>query len=154
MRAPSDRHYIHGAIHLLANRIQAMGDKITNAISIKQWYVLLSASQMQSPSIVDIARDVGTSRQNTAKLLEQLAQKGFVNLGPCENDRRSRTVQLTPFARQEMPKIAKQGGVFVQRLLYGISDANVATARKVMEAIFVNLQEMETENQLKGEKQT
>ncbi len=154
MQAPSDRHFIHGSIFFLANRIQAIQDRITNLVSVKQWFVLLAASQLEAsqpeaPNIMQIARDVGASRQNTAKLLEQLEKKGLVRLGPCENDRRSRAVRLTPEARPEMARISKVGGVFVQQILQGVPDEDVAVARRVLEAINANLQQMEERGKTK-----
>ena len=45
MEAPSPKHLIHGAVFLLANRLQAAGDRVMGDITSKQWFALLAVAQ-------------------------------------------------------------------------------------------------------------
>lgn len=144
MEAPSPKHLIHGAVFLLANRLQAVGDSVMGDITSKQWFALLAAAQWPGvPRVTDVAAQLGTSRQNAAKLLEQLAQKGYVQLDSGEDDRRSRQVRLTAKAEEKMPLISAKGEASLQRLFYGIADEDIDTAGRVLLQLFANAGEMQ-----------
>lgn len=148
MRAPSDKHFIHGSVFLLANRLQALGDRVTREMTSKQWFVLLAVAQLQGqPQISQVAQEVGSSRQNTTKLLEQLAQKGYVRLVESPTDHRSRLVHLTKKAARRMAVISDEGGRFVQRLFVGIPDKEIAVTVQVLKQVFANIEAMESENE-------
>ena len=147
MEAPSPKHLIHGAIFLLANRLQMVGDQVMGDITSKQWFALLAVAQWPGmPRVTDIAAEIGTSRQNAAKLLEQLAQKGYAAFLKNEEDHRSRRVCLTAKGKTRMPQISAEGERSLQRLFEGVQDADIATAGRVLLRLFENAGEMQRED--------
>lgn len=147
MQAPSERHFIHGSIFLLANKLQKVGDRLTEEITTKQWFLLLVVAGMGdgAPAISAVADFMGTSRQNTAKMLQTLQREGYVGLAPHPEDRRSTTVRLTTKGRRVLDKVSAVGEGEIQRLFKGISDEQVACAVTVLRALSENLQQMERE---------
>lgn len=144
MEAPSPKHLIHGAVFLLANRLQAVGDSVMGDITSKQWFALLAVAQWPGvPRVTDVAAQLGTSRQNAAKLLEQLAQKGYVQLASGQQDRRSHQVRLTAKAKEKIPRISARGEASIQRLFAGIADEDIDTAGRVLLQVFANAGEMQ-----------
>jgi len=89
--------FIYAAIHLLANRMQTIGDKIDKTISAKQWFVLAAVSKFNKspPNIGDIATLLGTSRQNVKKMANILEQRGFLRLEKDKKDLRNIQLLLT-----------------------------------------------------------
>lgn len=145
MKAPSERHFIHGGTFVLANRLQQVGDRLTGDITTKQWFLLvaINTSESQPPNITDLARDLGASRQNTAKMLAALARKGYVALTPDPGDQRSHTVRLTGRAGEKMRQVSDIGEGFIARLFAGVSDEEVAAGAGLMRKLFANLGQME-----------
>lgn len=147
MEAPSERHFIHGSIFLLANKLQAAGDRVTGEITMRQWFLLLVVAGMgsASPTISLVADFMGTSRQNTAKMLQALQKIGYVELGDCAKDKRSTTVRLTPKAQKTLGEVSAVGEGQIGKLFAGVSDEEVACTAGVLRKMFENLQKMEEE---------
>ena len=89
--------YIIGSISLISNKITLFGDTILQDITFKQWFLLLMISKMkiQDKNINSIAEFVGTTRQNTKKMLVSLESKGYVNIKKSKSDARALNVELT-----------------------------------------------------------
>lgn len=147
MRAPSDRHFIHGSIFLLANRLQTTGDRAMGDITSKQWMLLVavSSSDVHPPNITSLARDLGVSRQNVAVMLKALEKNGYVQLSGSPGDRRSQQVQLTPKAGPRMAEISKMGAGYLGTLFTGVESEQLACVVSVFRQMFENLDRMEKE---------
>ena len=89
--------FIYAAIHLLSNRLQVIGNKVDPTISEKQWFVLAAVSKYKEalPNIGDIAKGLGTSRQNIKKMASILEQRGFLKIEKDKNDLRNLQLSLT-----------------------------------------------------------
>lgn len=89
--------YIYGAIHILSNRMQTLGDKIDPTISNKQWFLLAVVSKFKEtpPNIGNVAEVLGTSRQNVKKMANILEKRGFLKLEKNKSDLRNIQLFLT-----------------------------------------------------------
>lgn len=89
--------YIFGAIFFLSNRIQNEGDKVFNEITTKQWFLLISIirSGVKNPTLTEISKIIGYSRQNVKKLSVHLEKAGLVELQKDINDSRVLRISLT-----------------------------------------------------------
>lgn len=84
------KSHIFGSLFILANRVQILGDKVDPVLSIKQWLLIAAIPQFKSgsPTISDIAKMIGSSRQNVKKMALILEKIGFVRLSKDDNDAR------------------------------------------------------------------
>jgi len=91
------QEYIYMAIHMLANRLQILGDRFDPTISSKQWHVLavISKFEKRQPNIGDVASVLGTSRQNIKKIADILQNRGFIRMEKDKNDMRNILLYLT-----------------------------------------------------------
>ena len=141
MREPeNDQNYVFTAVSLLANRLQAAGDQVTGSITFKQWLVLLIVREMPvGSSITEIAQQQGNSRQNTMKLLRELSRQNYIQIRRAESDKRSYAVFITKEGTALMKRISQPGGDFIRALFGGVSPADIASMRRVMTRLFLNL---------------
>jgi DNA-binding MarR family transcriptional regulator len=97
MTQRENQQFIFGSIFLLANKLQLLGDRVTQELTLKQWFLLIIMRQMDNkfPNYNDIAKAVGTSRQNISKMIAVLHKKGMVDLHPSNTDQRAIYVTLT-----------------------------------------------------------
>jgi DNA-binding MarR family transcriptional regulator len=97
MSDKENQQFIFGSIFLLSNKLQLLGDKITQEITLKQWFLLNMIQKMDNkfPNYHDIAKVIGTSRQNVSKMISVLQKNGMVRLEPSETDHRAVYVTLT-----------------------------------------------------------
>ena len=111
--------YIYGAIHILSNRLQTVGDKIDPTISSKQWFLLAVVSKFKGtpPNIGEVAEVLGTSRQNVKKMATILEKRGFLKLEKNKCDLRNIQIFLTEkcgdyFKSREQQEIEYIGRIF------------------------------------------
>ncbi|CAH8716331.1 MarR family transcriptional regulator [Paenibacillus thiaminolyticus] len=90
--------YIFGAILTLANRLQILGDKLDENVTMKQWLLIAIILKCgnPSPTLSEVAEMIGNSRQNVKKMALILEKQGFVSLTKDVHDARVVRIHLTP----------------------------------------------------------
>ena len=116
--------FIYGAIHILANRLQTVGDRIDPAISSKQWFLLAIVAKFTEspPNIGDVAEVLGTSRQNVKKMANILEMQGFLKLEKDKDDLRSIRIFLTEKCGDYFKSREQLEVKYIERIFSGIDD--------------------------------
>ena len=133
--------YIFGCILLLANKLQIWGDGLLDDLTLKQWFLLMLISKMktENPTIKNISDYSGTSRQNTKKMVEQLAKKEYVRIDKSGGDARALSVSLTNKAWEYFSGNEKKAADSVSRLFSKVDGndlmATVQTMNSLLEAL-------------------
>lgn len=72
--------YIYGAIFSLSNQLQLLGDRREEIITTKQWFLLANVALFDDFELIlkDISKIVGTSSQNTKKIVNILVDKEYM----------------------------------------------------------------------------
>jgi len=137
----SQQQYVFEAILLLANKLQIWGDGLLKGLTVKQWFLLLFISQMNTtePTVNQIAEYTGTSRQNTKKMLEHLHEQGFVAINPSSADGRALSVKLTLKSGAYFRENAGFALTAVSELFSGLPDADLGGAVKTAEHLLAVL---------------
>lgn len=147
LKTPENKQYlIFGGTFVLANKLQAVGDKLVDGLSTKQWFLLRNIADLPlepPPTITQIAREVDSSRQNVTKMLELMERDGYVIIQRSESDSRSRSVRITESGGKHLKKTAENAAGFFDRLFQGTDEASLAAAGKVFLKLIDNLQEMQ-----------
>ncbi len=97
MKKDEKQAFIFASMFVIANRMQLLGDKLDLNITIKQWLFLavVSKSDGKAPTITEIARLAGYSRQNVKKMAVILEKEGLVTITKDDFDARINRVSLT-----------------------------------------------------------
>lgn len=150
MNDKENQQYIFGYIFLLANKLQMLGDQLTEEITLKQWFLLNMIRNMENrfPNFNDIAEVMGTTRQNVSKTISVLEKKGMVNLHPSPRDQRSIYVELTQKSLKYFHDKEDIGNLFLDRIFSGIDEKEIERTMSVLMQMMKN-----AENELKSEKQ-
>lgn len=70
-------------------------------VSHSQWRVVLEVSRSATPMTQSaLAAELGVESPTMVRLLDRLAEKGWIAREPCPDDRRARYVRLTPRAQR------------------------------------------------------
>ncbi len=139
------KNYIFASLFLLANRLQTLGDMVTEEITLKQWLLLIMILNIgkEHPSVTEIARFMGSTRQNTRKMLDVLSAKGYVALRTNPQDKRNLVVSLTPQTFAFFSRFETKGDDFLEQLFYGIDADLLEGTMRTFIMIFDNLERME-----------
>ena len=137
----SKQAFIYAAIHILANRMQAIGNKVDPTISTKQWFVLAAVSKFNTstPNIGDIAEALGTSRQNIMKIAKILEHRGFLKLERDENDLRSIRLFLTAQCNEYLKGREQQENKYLDNIFLGMDDEVLTVLRDGMSKLIENI---------------
>ncbi|MDO5512950.1 MarR family winged helix-turn-helix transcriptional regulator [Corynebacterium sp.] len=140
MSTPHPRHAIFAGVLLLSNRMQREYDTRLDGLTLKQWLALAVIGNLPQPvpSTAVIARALGTSHQNTAKLLRALEAKGLIATAPSPADQRARTITSTP-AAQFSAADEQWGERMLDELFAGVDDAELTVCLSVLERMSHNL---------------
>ncbi len=148
MKAPSDKHFIHGGMYLLCNKMRLVGDMFIRGITSKQWLllrVILDLPEGEPSSFTRIAQEMHSTRQNVTKMLQPLEKQGYVLLRPSTRDGRTQEVTLTDKAKAKLRDTTRRGTEFVETLLEGVPPEDIAATRRTMQAMMDNLHHMQKE---------
>lgn len=89
----------------------------------------------------DIEEQFDIRRSTTSALLQQLEQLGYIERRPAEEDARLKSIELTEQAQCLQRQLFHAMEGYLQELSEGISEADLETARSVLETMLQNLKE-------------
>jgi DNA-binding MarR family transcriptional regulator len=139
-------YLLFGGTFVLANKLQVVGDNMVDGLSTKRWFLIRTILDLPSeppPTITQIAREMDSTRQNVAKMLETMERDGLVTLESADFDRRSRRVRVTELARSQARQVAENAEGFLKRLFEGLEQRELEAAGKVILKLIENLTEMQ-----------
>lgn len=126
-----EQKYIFGSLFLLANKLQVIGDHYLakEGMTTKQW--LLTACILQfndgPPTIGEVARLMGSSRQNIKQLALKLAEKDFLRIEKDPKDTRAVRLRLTEKSRAFWEKRQTQDDHFIINLFHCLNKMECKT---------------------------
>ena len=138
---------------LFANKLQVLGDRSSGEITMKQWLLLIMVKNLRERDIVvgnepeeitinKLADFMGYSRQNAKKTLALLEQKGYVRTEPCQTDKRSKVITLTPKSYQYFNEYEKMGDDFLDLVYDGMDDEEIMRLYTTFKKIWGNIENM------------
>jgi len=140
----SPQEYIYMSIHMLANRLQILGDRFDPTISSKQWHVLavISKFDKKQPNIGDIANVLGTSRQNIKKIANILQQRGFIRMEKDKNDMRNILLCLTEKCGEYYKGREQMEREYLESIFSGLNDDELKNIKSGMTKLYNNIENM------------
>ena len=105
-----------------------------------RWLVLMHLSRMGGESLQkELAFIVGVEGPTLVRVLDGLERLGLVQRLGVEGDKRARLIRLTPKADSVISDIMRIGIKLRGEALAGISDEDIESFFRVLEAILANL---------------
>lgn len=134
MSDKENQQFIFGCVFLLSNKLQLLGDKVTQEITLKQWFLLNMIQKMdnKSPNFMEIAKVIGTSRQNVSKMISILEKKGMVKLQLSKTDQRAVYVTLTQKCFDYFASKENAGNTLLDTLFSGIPPAETERGAELL----------------------
>jgi DNA-binding MarR family transcriptional regulator len=128
----------------LNNRVLAAGDRLVADLGLTsaRWQVLGTIAGADRPQPVAwLARDMGANRQNVQRIVNDLERDGLVAFAPNPHHRRAQLVVLTEKGNEAFEAAMRLQTPWVNDLADGIPLEDIATTRRVMQALRGNLAE-------------
>lgn len=121
----------------LDQRLKPMG------LSQVQWRVLLMLARLEdAPRQGELAERIGVEGPTLVKLLDRMARRGWVQRKPSPEDRRCKTVHLTPKARGVVQKIRRVTLSFRNELFAAVPAADLRLCTHTLQALLSRAEEL------------
>lgn len=142
MTITEKQEMIFGSILLLSNKLQALGDQVLPELTLKQWFLLIVMTKMEkdNATVNEIAKYMGSSRQNIKKMLLPLEKKGFVFIKKSDTDARALSISLTPQAVDVLHKVEKFSLSNIAKVFEDITDAELDAVINVTQKMNHNIE--------------
>lgn len=128
----------------LNNRIVASGDKLVAELGLTsaRWQVLGNIVSADRPQPVAwLARNMGVSRQNVQRIVNDLLRAQFVALTANPHHRRASLVVLTDKGQQAFDAAMRLQAPLVDALAEGLEVKDLETAHNVIKAVCRKLEQ-------------
>ncbi|MEO1480615.1 MAG: MarR family transcriptional regulator [Myxococcota bacterium] len=134
-------YHIHRTARLLrAHLLRKIRELGLNATP-EQWFVLNKLQGADGQSQSELGDEIFSDRPNMTRIIEGMEKQGWVIRRPDENDQRRRLVFLTRAGRKVAEKIAAMARVERAVVFSGLSDADMAATRRLLERLEKNVSE-------------
>ncbi|HHT80290.1 MAG: MarR family transcriptional regulator [Sphaerochaeta sp.] len=114
---------IFSSFFTLSNRLQVAGDGLDAEMTLKQWLLIavLIKSEEEALPVSELARRMGSSRQNVMKMAQLLEKQGFITIGKREDDKRFSDFRVTSRCLAHCKGRQEREEHFIETLFSGFS---------------------------------
>lgn len=133
------------SVFQLSNLMTAAGDRLVADLGLTaaRWQVLGALAVTPSRPVSWLARELGASRQNVQRIVNDLERAGFVTLQPNPHHKRAQLVAMTPEGERILAEAARRGKPWAEHSAAGIPESDVEAARRVLHAVGAAIQDYE-----------
>lgn len=128
----------------VSSSLLAAGDRLVAPLGLTsaRWQVLGTIVAAERPQPVAwLARDMGANRQNVQRIVNDLAQEGFVDFADNPHHRRASLVVLTVAGRQAFDQAMVREAPWMDRLAGGLALKDLEAMHRVLRVLRQRLDE-------------
>ena len=111
------------------------GEVKAAGLSSLEWRVLATLANGHRYNIGDLAHDVLAKQPTLTKLIQRMAQNGWVDSGADASDARRTLVYETAKGRAVVMRLIRAAKAHEKQVLAGFSAGEVATLKKILNAL-------------------
>jgi DNA-binding MarR family transcriptional regulator len=105
---------VYGTLFALGNKLQAKGDTYLEGLTSRQLMAMIAIIHLpdEGRTLNNIARKLGTTKQNVKQLVANVEKKGYVLTLPSKTDKRAHNVKITRSGKQAMQECSEPSVAF------------------------------------------
>ena len=136
-----DKQYaIYGMLFSISNRIQTIGDKAFEGITIKQQFLMIALGMFeQPPTLREMGALIGCSYQNVKRMATQLEKSGFLNIVGDKQDKRKLLLVSTGKFESQAEQSQEITLNFMENLYEGVTQDELETTLKTLMKMDYNI---------------
>ncbi|SNT04066.1 DNA-binding transcriptional regulator, MarR family [Anaerovirgula multivorans] len=136
---------VFASLFIIANRLQTLGDKLDENLTVKQWLMIAIIHKFESDqlSVKEIASIAGVSHQNVMQMAQNLEKRGFVRILKDNTDRRIKRIVLTSQFQKYFINRNEREISFLNKLFSNFTDKNISELNSLLELLYSNIEQME-----------
>lgn len=138
-----DELYIFGSLFIVANMLDTSLERELTEFNVttKQWLLsIIVQTQFDSPpSLVEVAKAMGSSYQNVKQIALRLQEKGLLLLAQDKTDARITRLVITDTFDEFWSYTVGKGNLSTRRLFKDISAGKLSDMRNTLQKLLENL---------------
>ncbi|MBS4534381.1 MarR family transcriptional regulator [Clostridium sp. D2Q-14] len=136
---------IFASLFIIANRLQTLGDKLDESLTVKQWLLIALIHKFESDqlSVKEIASIAGVSHQNVMQMAQNLEKRKFVRILKDSTDRRVKRIVLTSQCKKYFVNRNEREISFLNQLFSSFTDNNISELNRLLELLYSSIEQME-----------
>lgn len=122
----------------LTNKIQVIGDKYFEEITSRQMMVFLAIVHLKDDetTINNIARKLGTTKQNIKQMITIMQKKGYIEVVPSKKDKRAVNVKITEEGKKVVVEAAESSLKFFPYLFKEFTTEEIQTLWNLLKKLY------------------
>lgn len=139
------RYRIFGMIFLLSTKLETMGNTFLGELTTKQWFLMLTLTNFfeTPPTLSQLAKQMGTSHQNTKQLALKLQEKGFLSIEKDDQDNRALRIVPTEKIEEYVKNREEKDHKFIEDFFGVLTEAEVEDLDKILLKMLDNIEYLE-----------
>jgi DNA-binding MarR family transcriptional regulator len=107
---------VYSTLFSLSNKLQIQGDEYLKGLTSRQLMTMMAIIHLpeDGTTLNNIARKLGTSKQNVKQIVTIIERKGYVVITSSESDKRSYNVKITESGKQVLFECSERGMIFFE----------------------------------------
>lgn len=104
----------------LINKLQITGDNYLSGLTFRQYMTIIAILHLpeEETTINNIARKLGTSKQNANRMVSSIEKLGYLSSFPSEKDKRATNVKLTEAGKKKTIECSEKAVHFMADIFY------------------------------------
>lgn len=147
-----DLQQIYSLLFVILNKLQADFDSKLEGVTSRQLMLMIAIAHLNSneASIINIAKILGTSKQNVTRLVASMIKNGFLNSNPSTSDKRSVNISITEAGMDMLEKNHLKANHYLQDIFHNFQYDEIHLLRKMLEKLvdYNNLHDEHFEKQI------
>lgn len=113
----------------LTNKLQIAGDHSLNGMTVRQYMTIAALLHLaeDETTINNIARKLGTSKQNANRMTAGIERLGYITSFQSETDKRAANIRLTQAGKKKMVECSEQMIDFMADVFHAFSTSELET---------------------------
>lgn len=139
------RYRIFGMIFLLSTKLETMGNTFLGELTTKQWFLMLTLTNFfeTPPTLSQLAKQMGTSHQNTKQLALKLQEKGFLSIEKDDQDNRALRIVPTEKVEEYVKNREEKDHKFIEDFFGVLTEAEIEDLDKILLKMLDNIEYLE-----------
>lgn len=133
----NDMHQAYSLLFIALNKIQGEADSQLENLTLRQLMLLIAIAHLdpKEATIVNIAKTLGTSKQNVNRLVGSMVNAGYLSSKPSQTDKRSVNISITDRGLSEMQKNTVNSNQYFLNLFENFTKEEIKAFRKTLEKL-------------------
>jgi DNA-binding MarR family transcriptional regulator len=141
MQTPRERFLMqqtYATLFSIANKLQVFADNSFKNMTTRQFMAMIAIMHLPSDqtTLINIARKLGTTKQNVKQIISLIENKGYVTIVPSSTDKRAVNIKVTELGQKVGTECAEKSLVLFNDLFKEFSTRDMETLWGLLKKLY------------------